>query len=165
MTMKAPAGVCSRDNAHSGLACSSCHTSWVPTCIGCHNEFDPEEPSYNMIENKEQKGGWVEYIGEYEAKLPALGIRKDGDKTEVIPVVPGMILTIDKKSYTNNENDQPIFQRLYARPRHTPLHQKAGVVKVATTIRLPWDTEQENWFIQLRLKKESGNLIPSINTM
>jgi len=114
MTMKAPAGVCSRDNAHSGLACSSCHTAWVPTCIGCHNEFDPEEPSYNMIENKEQKGGWVEYIGEYQAKLPALGIRKDGDKTEVIPVVPGMILTIDKKSYTNNEDDQPIFQRLYS---------------------------------------------------
>jgi len=114
MAMKAPAAACTRDNAHADLACSSCHTSWAPTCIGCHNTYDREERGYNMLKNREQKGSWVEYIGEYEAKLPSLGIRKTENKTEVIPVVPGMILTIDKKSFTNNESNQTIFHRLYA---------------------------------------------------
>ncbi len=114
MVMKAPAAACTRDNAHSGLSCSSCHTSWAPTCIGCHNTFDENEPGYNMIENKEKKGSWVEFVGQYEAKLPSLGTRKTADKTEIIPVIPGMILTIDKKSFTKNENDAEIFHRLYA---------------------------------------------------
>ena len=114
MVMKSPANVCTRNDAHSNLACSSCHTSWAPTCIGCHNTYDSDEMGYNMIKNQEQKGSWVEYIGEYEAKLPTLGIRKTENKTEIIPVVPGMILTIDKKSFTKNENDATIFHRLYA---------------------------------------------------
>ncbi len=114
MTMKPPASVCSRDKAHSSLSCSSCHSSWVPTCIGCHNAFDENEPAYNMMKNVEQKGGWVEYIGEYKAQLPTLGIRKTKGKTEIIPVTPGMILTIDMKSYTKNENEKGIFHRLYA---------------------------------------------------
>ncbi len=114
MAMKPPASVCTRNDVHSNLACSSCHTSWAPTCIGCHNSYDANEPGYNMIKNKEQKGTWVEYIGEYEAKLPTLGIRKTEGKTEIVPVIPGMILTIDKKSFTKNENDATIFHRLYA---------------------------------------------------
>ncbi|MFV0593535.1 MAG: hypothetical protein ACK5M7_19340 [Draconibacterium sp.] len=114
MTMRAPAAVCSRNEAHSSLACSSCHTSWAPTCIGCHNAYDSNERGYNMIENREQKGTWVEYIGQYEAKLPTLGVRKSKDKTEVVPVIPGMIMTIDMKSYSGNENDPEIFHRLFA---------------------------------------------------
>ncbi len=114
MTMKAPAKVCTRDNAHSNLACSSCHTSWAPTCIGCHNEYDQNERGYNMIENHEIKGSWVEYIGEYNAKLPTLGIRRTEEKTEIIPVLPGMIMTIDLHSYTEDKNDATIFHRLYA---------------------------------------------------
>ncbi len=114
MTMKAPAKVCARDNAHSNLACSSCHTSWAPTCIGCHNEYDQDERGYNMIENHEIKGSWVEYIGEYNAKLPTLGIRRTEKKTEIIPVLPGMIMTIDLHSYTEDKNDATIFHRLYA---------------------------------------------------
>jgi hypothetical protein len=114
MTMKAPSSACSRDNAHSRLSCSSCHTSWVPTCIGCHNSYDVNERAYNMIKNEEQKGGWVEFVGEYVAKPPTLGVRKLENKTEIIPVVPGMILSIDKKSFTKNENDSQIFHRLYA---------------------------------------------------
>ena len=114
MAMKAPASTCIRDNAHSKLACSSCHTSWVPTCIGCHNEYDANERGYNMVENREIKGSWVEYIGEYNAKLPTLGIRKSEEKTEIIPVLPGMIMTIDLHSYTGNKDDATIFHRLYA---------------------------------------------------
>ncbi|MEN8115937.1 MAG: cytochrome b N-terminal domain-containing protein [Bacteroidota bacterium] len=114
MNMKSPATACTNDNAHSNLSCSSCHTSWAPTCIGCHNSYDPEERGYNMITNREQKGSWVEFTGEYQAKLPTLGIRETEDKTEIIPVIPGMILSIDKKSYTKDENDAHIFHRLYA---------------------------------------------------
>ena len=114
MVMKSPAAACTSDNAHSSLTCSSCHTAWAPTCIGCHNEYDSNEPGYNMIENIEQRGTWVEYIGEYNAKLPTLGIRKTEEKTEVIPVIPGMIMTIDLASFSGNENDAIIFHRLYA---------------------------------------------------
>ena len=114
MIMKAPAANCTRDNAHSSLTCSSCHTAWAPTCVGCHNEYDSNEPGYDMIENLEQRGTWVEYIGEYNAKLPTLGIRKTEVSTEVIPVIPGMIMTIDLASFTGKENDATIFHRLYA---------------------------------------------------
>ena len=114
MLLKAPASVCVRNNAHSNLSCSSCHSSWAPTCIGCHNLYDSEEPAYNMIKNKAQKGGWVELIGDFSAKPPTLGIRKSAEHDEIIPVVPGMILTIDKQSYTGNKNDSTIFHRLYA---------------------------------------------------
>ncbi|HPF51685.1 MAG TPA: hypothetical protein PK335_08915 [Draconibacterium sp.] len=114
MAMKAPAAQCTRNEAHSDLACSSCHTAWAPTCIGCHNEYDPNERGYNMITNREQTGSWVEYIGEYKAKLPTLGIRKTEGKTEIIPVVPGMIMTTDLHSFTGNEKDGTIFHRLYA---------------------------------------------------
>lgn len=114
MVMKSPAKVCTRDEAHSSLSCSSCHSAWAPSCIGCHNAYDPNEPGYNMVTNREKMGSWVEYIGDYNAKPPALGIRTSKNKKEVIPVVPGMVLTIDVKSYTGNKNDSTIFHRLFA---------------------------------------------------
>ena len=112
--MKPPAGVCSRDNVHSNLNCTSCHAGWAPSCIGCHNEYDRNEPGYNMLANKEQTGSWVEYTGEYNAYLPALGIREEGEKKTVIPVIPGMVLTIDLKSFDKKAHDSLIFKRLFA---------------------------------------------------
>jgi len=112
--MKAPATVCTRNSAHQSLACSSCHSAWAPTCIGCHNSYDPAEQGYDMLRNEEKLGSWVEYIGTYTAKEPALGIRVSDDKQEVIPVTPGMVLTIDKKSYPQSKNDSVIFHRLFA---------------------------------------------------
>ena len=114
MTMKAPAAVCTRNNAHQNLACSSCHSSWAPSCIGCHNSYDPNEPGYDMTRNEEKRGSWVEYIGTYTAKEPALGVHISNEKTEVIPVTPGMVLTIDRKSYPNAKGDSVIFHRLFA---------------------------------------------------
>ncbi len=105
---------CLHDNVHDDVSCSACHSAWAPSCIGCHNSYDPDEPSYDMIKNREVKGGWVEYIGKYNAHLPALGIRSDKGKKEIIPVVPGMILTIDKKSFTKNRHDSLLFRRLFA---------------------------------------------------
>ncbi|RKD91458.1 cytochrome b N-terminal domain-containing protein [Mangrovibacterium diazotrophicum] len=114
MPVKAPAAVCTRNNAHQNLACSSCHSSWAPSCVGCHNSYDPNEPGYDMTRNEEKRGSWVEYIGTYTAKEPALGVRVSDEKTEVIPVTPGMVLTIDKKSYPNSKGDSVIFHRLFA---------------------------------------------------
>ncbi|HKJ42645.1 MAG TPA: cytochrome b N-terminal domain-containing protein [Sunxiuqinia sp.] len=114
MAMKAPASICTRDQAHATLSCSSCHSQWAPSCIGCHNTYDPNEPGYDMIRNEEKRGSWVEYIGTYEAKQPVLGIRTSDNQKEVIPVTPGMVLTIDKKSYPNAKGDSVIFHRLFA---------------------------------------------------
>ncbi|WP_163709037.1 cytochrome b family protein [Mangrovibacterium lignilyticum] len=114
MELKAPAIVCTRNNAHQHLACSACHSAWAPSCIGCHNTYDENEPGYDMIRNEEKIGSWVEYIGRYTAKEPALGTRTIDGNREVIPVIPGMILTIDKKSYPNAKGDSVIFHRLFA---------------------------------------------------
>ncbi len=67
-----------------------------------------------MQDNKEQTGSWVEYTSEYNAHLPALGIRYNGDSKSVIPVIPGMILTIDVNSFNKKAHDSLIFKRLFA---------------------------------------------------
>lgn len=114
MAMKPPAGVCTRGDAHSNLSCCSCHSAWAPSCVGCHNTYDPNEPGYDMIRNVEKRGSWVEFVGSYNALQPALGVQTTGDKKEIIPVIPGMVLTIDKKSYTHAKGDSVIFHRLFA---------------------------------------------------
>ncbi len=109
-----PNEICTKGKAHDNLSCSSCHSSWTPSCIGCHNEYDPNEPGYNMVTNKEKQGSWVEFVGEYNAGLPALGVRTIDNKKEVIPVVPGMVLTIDVGSFSKELHDSLIFHRLFA---------------------------------------------------
>ena len=109
-----PNVVCAKGNAHDDLSCSACHSSWAPSCIGCHNEYDPAENGYNMIANEEKMGSWVEYVGEYNHGPPALGVRRDVDHKEVIPVVPGMVLTIDVGSFSKELHDSLIFHRLFA---------------------------------------------------
>jgi len=112
--MKPPASVCSRGEAHNDLSCNSCHAAWAPSCIGCHNAYDDHEPGYDMLRNDFITGSWVEYVGEYQAHAPALGYRENGVVKTVIPVVPGMILTIDKHSYDHSYEDTVLFHRLYA---------------------------------------------------
>ena len=112
--MSPPNAVCTGNKAHENLSCSSCHTAWAPTCIGCHNSFDSTEEGYDMIKNRDKQGSWVEYVGEYNAKLPSLGLRKVNGKKEIIPVIPGMVLTIDQKSFDKNAEDSLLFHRLYA---------------------------------------------------
>ncbi len=105
---------CTKGIAHDNISCSACHSAWAPSCIGCHNEYDETEPGYNMYTNKEKQGSWVEFVGEYNAHLPALGVRTNDDKSEVIPVVPGMVLTIDVGSFSKNIHDSLIFHRLFS---------------------------------------------------
>lgn len=109
-----PGETCTKGNAHDNVSCSACHSSWAPSCIGCHNEYDEKEPGYDMQKNIEKTGSWVEYVGEFNAHAPALGIRDNNGKQEVIPVVPGMVLTIDIGSFDKQLHDSLIFHRLFA---------------------------------------------------
>jgi quinol-cytochrome oxidoreductase complex cytochrome b subunit len=108
-----PADACSRGEAHDRLSCQSCHTAWVPQCIGCHNEYDPRVPAYDMIARREETGGWVEFVGKYLAGRPALGVI-ECEESRIHTFVPGMVLTIDKSTYDKDIEDPHVFHRLYA---------------------------------------------------
>jgi len=108
-----PAEICTRGNAHDRLSCQACHSSWVPQCIGCHNEYDPKVAGYDMIKMQEEQGSWVEYVGRYLAGPPTLGL-VEGEKESIHTFVPGMVLSIDKASFNPEANDMEIFHRLFA---------------------------------------------------
>ncbi len=109
LPLKEPASICTDGKAHENVSCSACHTSWAPKCIGCHTEYFPDEKSFDHLTGKEVEGSWVEFVGDFTAEAPVMGVLEKNGKKEVIPVVPGMVLTIDKK----NDSDQ-IFKRLFA---------------------------------------------------
>ncbi len=105
---------CTKGVAHDDVSCSACHSAWAPSCIGCHNQYDNSELGYNMLTNREQNGSWVEFVGDYNVNLPALGIRESDSINEIIPVVPGMVLTIDVGAFSKSNHDSLIFRRLFA---------------------------------------------------
>lgn len=116
-SLKPQSEFCSRDNAHKDVNCSTCHSSWTPRCIGCHNSFDKEEPrAFDLLDRKYVKGEWKEYVAEFSSSLPAMGVRENSEGRQIEPAVPGMIMTIDLESYTNNEekDERLLFHRLYA---------------------------------------------------
>jgi len=105
LLMKAPGEQCARGKLHTRLSCESCHTEWVPTCIGCHSSYDRQAKGFDMLENREKTGTWVEHVALFMADKPALGILKDKNgKEQVRTFTPGMILSIEDS----------IFRRLYA---------------------------------------------------
>ena len=107
--------VCSRDSAHQNVTCSACHSSWTSQCIGCHVQFDSEEPrAFDLLDKKFVKGQWKEYVAEFSSSQPALGVRELKDGNVIEPAIPGMILTIDKGSYVNKPENDIAFHRLYA---------------------------------------------------
>ena len=108
--------ICSRDNVHKDVSCSTCHSSWTNKCIGCHNQYDSnEDNAYDLLDKKYVKGQWKEYVAEFSSTLPAMGVREKDGKLQIEPAVPGMILTIDKGSYNGKkEGEDVIFHRLYA---------------------------------------------------
>jgi len=112
--LKPQSEICSRDNAHKNVACSTCHSSWTSRCIGCHNEFDEnEEMAFDLLDRKNVKGQWKEYVAEFSSSLPAMGVRENEEGKQIEPSIPGMIMTIDKGSFTGEEDDMS-FHRLYA---------------------------------------------------
>jgi len=108
---KPMSAVCSKGNGHRRLTCESCHTAWVPQCIGCHTAFEKNTPGMDMLTGKPTTGSWIEYAGKIMAEPPVLGINeKDGGK--VVTAMPGMIMTIDKESFPRGAGNR--FYRLFA---------------------------------------------------
>ena len=116
-SLSSPNVVCTEAESHKNLSCNSCHTTWAPQCVGCHTEYNPKRKGYDLLNHKGTKDSWVEYVGEYFAELPTLGIveNKSGDNLEkkVEPFIPGMIMTLDKSKYQNNKSKE-VFKRLFA---------------------------------------------------
>jgi len=108
--------ICSRDNAHQNVSCATCHSSWTSRCIGCHNEFDENEPrAFDLLDKKYGKGQWKEHVAEFSSSVPAMGVRENKDGKHIEPAIPGMIMTIDKGSYEGKELGTDVsFHRLYA---------------------------------------------------
>jgi len=107
--------ICARDSAHKDLSCSSCHSSWAPRCIGCHNSFETDDPmAYDLLEKKVAESGWVEHVFEFSAEPTTLGVREKDGGRHIEPAVPGMILTIDHDSFDQDSLTGTVFKRLYA---------------------------------------------------
>jgi hypothetical protein len=103
--------VCSKGKGHNRLSCESCHSAWVPQCIGCHTTYEKNNPGLDMLSGKPPTGSWIEYAGKIMAEPPVLGINeKRGGK--VVTAMPGMIMTIDKESFARGAGN--LFYRLYA---------------------------------------------------
>jgi len=116
LSLNPPVEACRRGTVHQSLSCESCHSSWVPQCIGCHNVFDKKAPGFDMLEYREKTGSWVEHVALFMADTPPLGIieQEDGSK-QVRTFIPGMILSIDTASFkTGKEGKTFLFRRLYA---------------------------------------------------
>ncbi len=106
---------CARDMAHKNVSCSTCHTQWAPRCIGCHTSFDKNDSEgYDLLDKKEVVGQWIEHVYNFSVDKPAMGVRFEGEKRLIEPAVPGMIMTIDDKSFSDNKKDKTSFHRLYA---------------------------------------------------
>jgi len=112
--MKPPKEVCQSSAAHKSLSCIACHAAQAPTCLGCHNEYKSDKPGFDQVLGRAVKGTWEEASGTYGHRPPTLGVRISGSKREVIPFVPGMILTINRASYPHSGQKDNIFRRLYA---------------------------------------------------
>ncbi len=115
MRLKATPEVCYRGKAHQSLACETCHSPWVPQCIGCHNTYEPSSPGYDMLTGTDKTGTWVEFVGKFLSGPPTLGVVEDSSGSRMIKTfIPGMILSIDTSSYYSKNTGLPIFRRLYA---------------------------------------------------
>lgn len=121
LPLKPPAFVCTEGKGHKELSCKSCHTSWAPQCIRCHTEYHANEKGYDLLENKEVKGDWIETPSNYLAEPPTLGIRiikePDGSTKNLVDTfIPGMIMTIRKKDINpkSDSDRNVIFRRFFA---------------------------------------------------
>ena len=103
--------VCTKGKGHNRLSCESCHTSWVPQCIGCHNVYEKETKGFDLLTHKPAIGTWVEFAGKNFASAPVLGI-SEKIESKVVTAMPGMVMTIDLESYDKGKGTS--FHRLYA---------------------------------------------------
>lgn len=113
--LKPSAPDCQQGTVHEKLSCAACHTAWTPTCIGCHNTYDPRVQGFDLLAQKDIKGAWSEHIGLFLSDVPTLGVHitKTGE-AEYVPCAPGMILTVDRGSYRGKPDQDVAYKRLFA---------------------------------------------------
>lgn len=119
LELKAPLGVCLESKSHGRLSCSSCHSPWAPQCLNCHTEFNPNAEGFDLLDNIETKGDWIEHPGEMLHDSPVLGTRlvtdaKGNQKRIIDTFIPGMILSIDRPAFSRGAKKEDLFRRLYA---------------------------------------------------
>ncbi|MGE5354094.1 MAG: DUF4405 domain-containing protein [Acidobacteriota bacterium] len=119
LELKAPLGVCLESKSHGRLSCSSCHSPWAPQCLNCHTAFDPNQEGFDLLDNVDTKGDWVEHPGEMLHDSPVLGTRlikdKTGNQKRIIDTfIPGMVLSIDRSAFSRGAKKEDLFRRLYA---------------------------------------------------
>ena len=112
--LKPPNFICEEGKAHDRLSCNSCHSAWAPQCVGCHTGFESSEVGIDHLTELETDGSWKEWIGDFIAEPPTLGVMVNNLGEEVIETfVPGMIMTLDKSKF-DEDADETIFHRLFA---------------------------------------------------
>jgi hypothetical protein len=82
--------------AHKRLSCSSCHSTWVPQCYGCHAKRDKREKHLDKLALQETTGWWEEGRSYIRYEKPMLGVWGN----EVVVVTPGcqdLVTLIDEK--------------------------------------------------------------------
>lgn len=112
LIIKPPAFICTEGKSHQRLSCNSCHTQWVSYCVGCHTTYDKDEAGFDLLDNKDIKGSWIESPSDFYVDYPALGIKKDKSGKEIVDTfVPGMIITLERMK---SDKSKKIFKRLFA---------------------------------------------------
>ncbi len=109
LEIKKPSFACTEGFAHEDLSCTTCHNSWTPQCVGCHTEYDSNSTMFDLLDSKEADGEWLEHPQDLITGITTLGVRETKNKREIIEVMPGMILTIQK-----SKDEKPFFKRLFA---------------------------------------------------
>jgi len=71
---------------HKRLDCSACHSSWMPSCYGCHEVYFENGKQYDWIKHKRTKGQWQELRSFLRFESPSLGI---GYNKKIMPFAPG----------------------------------------------------------------------------
>jgi hypothetical protein len=122
MMLKPPARVCLQGKAHKNLSCSACHSGWAPRCLGCHTSFNEKVEGVDLLNHSTTEGRWEEAMAGFTYGLPTLGVRIENNYKVIIPVVPGMIMSLEKGGDGGSDKS---FHRLYA-PLEPHTTQKAG---------------------------------------
>ncbi len=71
---------------HKRLDCSACHSSWMPSCYGCHEVYFDKGKQFDWFSKKVTKGEWQELRSFLRFESPSLGI---GYNKKIMPFAPG----------------------------------------------------------------------------
>ncbi len=109
---------------HERLDCTACHSSWIPSCYGCHEVYFKNGKQYDWIKHKKTKGKWMELRSYLRYESPALAV---GYNEKIMPTAPGcqVITTI----YDKNITDEGFHSFAYAAwDPHTTQKESRGCV-------------------------------------